>query len=111
MISIIFCYGTALGQSVEKIGMNDLPTTAHAQLHGKYAKFHINQIEKVLSQDGTVTYKVEVQKKSRLVTLVYSEKGELLETKKSKVFTYDGTEPVKNQTGGSGGHSGHNHVH
>lgn len=110
IITSLLSFNLVLAQSDEKIGMEELPDQAHTLLHGKYNKYRINYIHRKSDKDVT-TYEVELQKKSKLVTLTYDGQGELLSNTKSKMFTYDGTEPVKNSTGGSGGHAGHNHTH
>ncbi len=110
IMTALLSFNLILAQSHEKIGMEELPDQAHILLHGKYNKYRINYIHRKLDKDVT-TYEVELQKNSKLVTLTYNDQGELLSTTKSKMFTYDGTEPVKNSTGGSGGHAGHHHTH
>lgn len=111
IMTALLSFNLVLAQSDEKIGMEELPDQAHTLLHGKYNKYHINYIHRKLDKEDVETYEVELQKRSKLVTLIYDGQGELLSSTKSKMFTYDGTEPVKNSTGGSGGHAGHNHTH
>ena len=57
-----------------------------------------------------ITYKVEVQKKTTQIELLYDKDGKLISKEKSKIYTYDGTEPIKAKPAKSNdGHGGHQH--
>ena len=110
LLSASFC-NTADAQTSTKIKMGELPHNAHNLIHGKYAKYHVNGMYKKQSTKDVVTYQVELQKKSKVIDLIYNAEGDLLETRKTREIVFDGSEkPIKSSGGGGGGgHSGHNH--
>ncbi len=95
-------------QTEVKIPEDSLPVAAHNELHKKYARYHVNNITRKVDKEQKITYKVEVQKNTRLIRLQYDSNGNMINKQKSRVFTYDGTEPVKRSTDDHGG-GGHNH--
>jgi hypothetical protein len=115
-IFLMAVFGLSIGLSVKaqtstKIKMEELPTAAHDLIHGKYAKYGVNSMVKKLDKSEVLTYQVELQRKSKVVTLTYNANGDLLDTQKSKVFSFDGSEKPSRPSGGGGGdgHSGHSH--
>lgn len=95
-------------QTETKIPEDSLPVAVHNELHKKYARYHVNSIMLKTDKEQNEIYKVEVQKNTRLIRLQYDINGNLISKQKSRVFTYDGTEPVKRPTDNHGG-GGHNH--
>lgn len=98
-------------QTETKIKQDSLPTTVHNELHKKYAAYAINSVLKITDKQQNITYKVEVQKKSTLIELVYDRDGKLINKEKSKVYSFDGTEKIKSSTPtqSNDGHNGHQH--
>lgn len=102
----------AEAQTSSKIEMGDLPAAAHDLIHGKYAKYGVNSLIKKENKNAVLTYEVELQKKSNVVTLTYNAEGALMDTQKSKEYSFDGSEKPSKPSGGGGGgdgHSGHSH--
>ena len=95
-------------QTTAKIKGEQLPETARTTLDKKYSKYRINEMIKKEDKQKQTTYEIELQKKNRLIYLVYSSEGTLVSKRKSKTFSFDGTEPIK-KTPAS--HDGHNHTH
>jgi hypothetical protein len=114
ILTVLFI-ASALGgvaQNSVKIKMDELPMSSHAQIHGKYAKYHINGMYRKTDAKGDVSYKVELQKKRNVVYLVFNPDGELIDKRKTKEYSFDGSEKPSRPAGsGNGGHSGHNHNH
>jgi len=95
-------------QTTAKIKAEQLPETTQTELNKKYGKYHANEIVKKEDKQKQTTYEIELQKKNKLIYLVYSSEGTLVSKRKSKTFSFDGTEPIK-KTPAS--HDGHNHTH
>lgn len=114
-IFLMTVFGLSIGLSVNaqtstKIKMDELPVAAHDLIHGKYAKYRVNSMVKKLDKNEVLTYEVELQRKSKVINLTYNAQGDLLDTQKSKVFSFDGSERPSRPSGGGGdGHSGHSH--
>tara|TARA_R110002072_G_scaffold171058_4_gene324795 strand:- start:1062 stop:1430 length:369 start_codon:yes stop_codon:yes gene_type:complete len=107
----VSCFN-ADAQTKTEIEMEALPAAAHDLIHGKYAKYGVNSMLKKQDKNDVLTFEVELQKQSKLVTLTYNAEGTLLDTQKSKVFSFDGTEkPSKPSGGGGGGGGGGGHSH
>lgn len=98
----------AYAQTGVKIIQDSLPTSVHSELHKKYASYTVNSIQKITDKQQSITYNVEVQKKTTLLRFVYSSDGKLISKVKSKIYSFDGTEPIKSKPA-SDGHEGHHH--
>ena len=96
-------------QTETKIPQDSLPAIVHNELHKKYATYAVNSILKIVEKQQTITYNVEVQKKTTLIRLVYSSDGKLISKEKSKIYSFDGTEPIISKPTQS--NDGHNHQH
>lgn len=96
------------GQTEIKIPEESLPAAVHDDLHKKYSDYHVNSITKNTSVQPAV-YTLEIQKKNRLIRLIYDADGKLIEKEKSKIYSFDGSEPVKSRPVPS--NDGHNHQH
>lgn len=94
-------------QTETKIPEDSLPAFAHNELHKKYSGYTVNSIFKKMDKLQNVTYKVEVQKKTTQIELLYDKQGNLISKEKSKIYTYDGTEKPKSVPAKS--NDGHNH--
>lgn len=97
-----------LAQTEIKLPEDSLPKSIHNELHKKYSSYAVNSIVKK-SDKGSVSYALELQRKNNLLRLLYDANGKLLDKDKSKIYTYDGTEPVKSKPVQS--NDGHNHQH
>lgn len=108
---ILFLGLSANAQTKTKIKMDELPESAHKLIHGKYAKYRVNGMSKKLDKKDILTYEVELQRKSKIIYLTYDADGNLTDTRKTKEFSYDGSEKPSKPSGGGGGggHSGHSH--
>lgn len=107
--SLFIGYSFFIGaQSISKIGIEQLPSKITEELSKKYKKFTINNLAKKESEGNEFSYELELQKKNRLIYLTYDSNGNLLSKRKSKSFTYEGTEPVRKT---QPAHDGHNHRH
>lgn len=95
-------------QAVAEISQEELPRDVQTILSKKYKKFTLNNLTKKESESNEISYELELQKKNRLIYLTYDSNGNLLSKRKSKSFTYDGTEPVRKT---QPSHDGHNHTH
>ena len=95
-------------QTEIKIPQDSLPNAVQDNLHKKYSDYHVNSITKNSSKQPVI-YSLELQKKNRLIRLVYDMNGNIIEKNKSKIFTFDGTEPIKSAPVQS--NDGHNHQH
>jgi hypothetical protein len=94
----------------KKITADSLPAIIHDELHKQYATYSVNSIYKSTDELQNTIYKIEVQKKSKLVELVYDNQGKLISKEKSKIYSFDGTEKPKAAPSQSNdGHSGHQH--
>lgn len=108
---ILFCWLPTFqlqAQTTSNIKTEQLPEIAHVKLDKKYSKYKVNSMVKKEDKQKRTTYQIEVQKKNTVFTLVFDENGKLLSKRKSKSFTYDGTEPVRKT---QPSHDGHNHTH
>ena len=95
-------------QTEINIQEDSLPKVRPDELHKKYKNYAVSSIVKnALHQE--VIYSLEIQKKTTLLRLVYSGDGKLISKYKSKILTYDGTEPVKSKPSLS--NDKHNHQH
>ncbi|MDO9001041.1 MAG: hypothetical protein Q7W45_14840 [Bacteroidota bacterium] len=102
--------GICSAQTETKISKDSLPSAVHTELHKKYITYTVNSILKITDKQQNITYKVEVQKKSTMIELLYDNHGKLISKDKSKVYTYDGTEkPRSTPVKSNDGHSGHQH--
>lgn len=101
----------AFAQTETKIKQDSLPLTVHDELQKQYVAYTVNSIYKVTDKQQNIIYKIEVQKKSKLIELVYDNKGTLISKEKSKIYSFDGTEKIKSSTPtqSNDGHSGHQH--
>lgn len=108
LILSILAITVCSAQTEIKIPEDSLPVAAHNELHKEYARYHVNSIIKKVDKEQKIAYKVEVQKKTRLIKLQFDTEGNTISKQKSRVFTYDGTEPVKRPTDNHRG-GGHNH--
>lgn len=84
-------------QTETKIPEDSLPAFAHNELHKKYSGYTVNSIFRKVDTLQSVTYKVEVQKKTTQIELLYDKRGKLICKEKSKIYTYDGTEKPKSK--------------
>lgn len=113
ILTITFLCGVLVSnlqaQTTAKIKVEQLPKNAQVMLDKKYSKYHINEMVKKEDKQKQPTYEIELQKKNKLIYLVYDVKGILLSTRKSKSFSFDGTEPVKKPAPRA--NDGHNHTH
>lgn len=97
-------------QSETKIPQDSLPTAVHDELHKQYTAYTVNNIYKVTDKQQNIIYKIEIQKKSKLIDLVYDNQGKIISKEKSKIYSFDGTEKSKSSpTKSNDGHSGHQH--
>ena len=97
-------------QTEIKIPDDSLPALIHSELHKKYARYVTNSVLKKTDNLRNITYRIEIQKKSTVIELLYDKEGKLISKIKSKVYSYDGTE--KSRTPSSEPHQsndGHNH--
>lgn len=111
LVSVIFLIALTNicnAQTEIKIPEDSLPSAVHDAVHKKYSNYKINSVAKKTGQQ-TVTYSLELQKKTTLLRLIYAADGNLISKDKSKIFTFDGTEPVKSKPAQS--NDGHNHQH
>lgn len=92
-----------------KIPQDSLPSNVHNELHKKYSAYAVNSILKIEDKQQTITYTVEVQKKTTLIRLVYYSDGKLISKDKCKIYSFDGTERIKSKQEKSS--DGHNHQH
>lgn len=100
----------AFAQTETKIKQDSLPPTVHNELHKQYVAYTVNSIYKVTDKQQNIIYKIEVQKKSKLIELVYDNQGKLISKQKNKIYSFDGTEkPKSSPTQSNDGHSGHQH--
>lgn len=107
---ILVLTGICSAQSEAKMPKDSLPSMIHTELHKKYTAYTVNSILKITDKQQNITYKVEVQKKSTMIELLYDNDGKLISKNKSKVYTYDGTEkPRSTPVKSNDGHSGHQH--
>jgi hypothetical protein len=107
LISLLFFANTISAQTQTKIPQDSLPLVTHNELHKKYAAYTVNSISKITDMQQNITYKVEVQKKTTMIELLYDNQGKLISKEKSQI--YYGTEPVKSKPSQS--NDGHNHQH
>lgn len=98
-------------QTETKIPQDSLPAAAHNELHKKYAAYAVNSVLKITDKQQNITYKIEVQKKTTQIELLYDKEGKLISKEKSKIYTYDGTEKIKPKSTPSKSNDGHNHQH
>ncbi len=96
-------------QTETKLHEDSLPAIVHNELHKKYAHYTVNSISKKVDQLQNITYKIEVQKKSTVIDLLYDKQGKLIGKEKSKVYSYDGTEKSRSPSSPSKSNDGHNH--
>lgn len=99
-------------QTETKIKQDSLPTTVHNELHKKYAAYAVNSVLKITDFQQKHKYKIEVQKKSTVIELIYDNDGKLISKEKSKIYSFDGTEkitPKSEPSKSNEGHSGHQH--
>ena len=109
IIPMLLIGGFVNAQTETKIKQSELPSPVTTMLTKKYAKYTTNKILKKENSDKETSFEVEVQKKNTVYTLVYNNNGELIDKIKSKSFTFDGSEPVRQQTPVM--NDGHNHNH
>ena len=108
---IVFClvFSPNLhAQSIHNIKIKELPATTVTELNKKYSKFQLKSIVKKEDEQKETVYEIKMQKKNKLVYLVYDSNGDLLSTKKLKMFSFDGSEPLKRTPTATDGHS-HSH--
>jgi len=96
-------------QTETKFPEDSLPAIVHNELYKKYVRYTLNSISKKVDQLQNITYKIEVQKKSTVIELLYDNQGKLIGKEKSKVYSYDGTEKSKSPSSPSKSNDGHNH--
>lgn len=96
-------------QTETKIPGDSLPALVHNELYKKYSGYTVNSIFKKVDKLQNVTYKIEVQKKTTQIELLYDKHGELISKEKSKIYTYDGTEKSRSPSSPSKSNDGHNH--
>lgn len=96
-------------QTQTKIPQDSLPAIVHNELHKKYTAYVVNSILKIVDKQQNLTYKIEVQKKATLIELTYDSQGKQISKEKSKIYTFDVTEPRKPKSSQS--NDGHNHQH
>lgn len=101
----------AIAQTETKTDQDSLPALVHNDLHKQYVAYTVNSIYKVTDKQQNIIYKIEIQKKSKLIDLVYDNQGKLISKQKSKIYSFDGTEKPKasSPTPSNDGHSGHQH--
>lgn len=114
IIMSIVCALTSncFAQTETKISRDSLPSTIHAELHKKYAAYAVNSVLAITDNVQNITYKIELQKRSTVIDLLYDKDGKLVSKEKSKSFSYDGTEKTRQKSTPSqsnDGHSGHQH--
>lgn len=97
----------AWSQTETIIVLDSLPETVKIELSQKYKKYTINLITKNIDRNLNVTYSVELQKKSKLVKVIYDKDGVFIRKEKSKSYTFDDSKPKKPKATNSG--DGHNH--
>ncbi len=113
LITRTFLFGMLISelhaQTTTKIKVEQLPETAQADLVKIYSKYQVNSMVQKEDVQGQTSYKIELQKKNKLVYLLYNNEGTLVSKRKSKSFTFDGMEPVKKPAPRA--NDGHNHTH
>lgn len=100
LVTSLWCFVSNVvhAQMENKIKVGEVPAAIKTELNKKYKKYTINSIIKKGNDGNDITFNIEVQKKNKLVKLVYDTKGNLLDKKTSKIFTFDGTEKPGKQT-------------
>ncbi len=99
---------SSYAQTKTQIPADSLPSAVHDELHKKYRDYKVNSISRK-SEQNKITYALEIQKKTKLIRLLYDSDGKLIEKDKSKIFIFDASEPVKSKPVQS--NDGHNHHH
>jgi len=108
ILLLYFAINLTFAQTETRIKRSELPDQINTELKAKYVKYIVNEIIKKENQTKETIFEVEVQKKNTVYTLVYNNKGELIDKTKSKSFTFEGTEKSKKIYDS---HDGHDHVH
>lgn len=80
----------------EKVVFNDLPELIKVHIHGKYSKYRVASIH-VDDANEMINFRVELEKGSRTVSLVLSEDATVVSKIKGRMFTYDGSKPLKSE--------------
>lgn len=107
LIILLFSPLLLLGQTEAKISLDSLPSGIRAELTQKYSKFKIHYTAKIIDKQQNITYKIELQKKDKLIVLIYNMNGILIQKLKSKVYTFDDSKKPKKKPAHND--DGHNH--
>lgn len=99
----------AHAQTEVQIISDSLPLNVRTILMDKYNTYTVNTIYKNINKSGEVSYKIELQKKNKLLELTFNESGKLLSKEKSKIYTFKDKGKPKQTPSNSG--DGHNHQH
>lgn len=107
-ILFLFAFNLCFSQIDQIIKKDSIPLLIKQQIAG-FKGYTINQAIKSIDIDKKIVYKIEVQKKTRLVRLNYDAVGNLISKQKTRVYTFDGTE--KQSRPSYQNNDGHNHSH
>lgn len=98
-------------QTSESVSIDSLPKLTTDLIAKKYGKYSVGTTKKIIDKKGVKTFIVIMLKGNKEVSLNFNQKGDLINTIKVKVYSFDGTEPKKAKAtpSSSDGHSGHSH--
>lgn len=90
----LFCLQFVCAQELKPINLNELPKEVRAEIDQEFKKYQLISLSEK-RKTGKTVYKVELQKKNKVVYLTYSDKWDLINTLKTKSFTYDKPEQLE----------------
>lgn len=112
IVIIVFLFAGKMthAQTENCVRTDTIPSAIKEYMETEYKAYTMNVAEALYLNDKPVGFSIELQKKNKIVRLRFDLFGTLLKTTKSKVYTFEGTEPTKKQTSHSkDDHSGHQH--
>lgn len=109
IILFLFTFNFCFSQTDQKIKNDSLPALVKQQFIKEFNGYTIIYAVKTIDVNKKILYKIDAQKKTRLLVLTYDTLGELITKQKSRIYTFDGTEKQSRPSNQS--NDGHNHTH
>ena len=88
------CFQVGWGQEVKILELNQLPGEVKTEIDQSFKKYQVVALSEKRKLK-MVEYKVELQKKNKVVYLTYNAQWDLINTLKTKSFTYDKPEQLE----------------
>lgn len=83
-MSVVFNEQGQMLETEVEVGKNDLPALAKDLLKKDYSGYKLEEVAKIIANNGDVTYEVEVEKLEKTFELIFDTQGKLIKQTEEK---------------------------